>query len=117
MRVIICGSRYWDDAARIESVIEALTNLDPDLTVIEGGALGADRLARDVARNWGLEVEEYPAIWSHYGKAAGPKRNQQMLDSGVDLVIAFHHDLASSKGTADMVRRAKKLGVPVRLES
>jgi hypothetical protein len=30
-----------------------------------------------------------------------------------DWVIAFHGDISQSKGTADMVRRAKKTGVKV----
>jgi hypothetical protein len=37
------------------------------------------------------------------GPAAGPIRNQRMLDWGPDLVVAF----AGGKGTADMVRRAR----------
>lgn len=46
------------------------------------------------------------------GKAAGPIRNQRMLDEGKpDLVVAF----PGGRGTADMVRRAKAAGVPVRL--
>lgn len=48
------------------------------------------------------------------GKAAGPIRNQHMLDGyHPDMVVFFHHDLSSSKGTKDMVERARKAGVPV----
>jgi hypothetical protein len=44
------------------------------------------------------------------GKAAGPIRNQRMIDEGKpDLVIAF----PGGRGTADMVSRAKKAGIPV----
>jgi UDP-N-acetylmuramoylalanine-D-glutamate ligase len=51
----------------------------------------------------------YPAKWDLHGKSAGPIRNQQMLDTGVDLVIAF----PGGKGTAHMVSIAKKAGVKV----
>ena len=64
------------------------------------------------------------ADWGRYGRAAGPMRNGQMLDALVSgpvapaddahdrLVIAFHDSLSESRGTADMVgkaRRARKL--------
>jgi len=50
------------------------------------------------------------ANWRTHGKAAGPIRNQQMLDEGrPHLVVAF----PGGTGTADMVRRAKAAGVPV----
>lgn len=61
-----------------------------------------------------MGVESFPANWSQYGHAAGPIRNQKMLDQNPDLVIAFHFDLEHSKGTKDMINRAKKACIPVR---
>jgi UDP-N-acetylmuramoylalanine-D-glutamate ligase len=56
----------------------------------------------------GLEV--YPADWKLHGKSAGHIRNQQMLDeSKPDIVIAF----PGGRGTANMIKRAKKAGVEV----
>jgi len=56
----------------------------------------------------------FPAHWDEYGRAAGPIRNRQMLDKGwADAVVAFHLNLDESKGTADMVREARKRGLPV----
>ena len=68
-------------------------------------------MAAEVARSLGFIVEPYPADWSQYGRAAGPIRNQQMLDSGVQLVLAFHDHIETSKGTQDMLRRAQRAGV------
>jgi hypothetical protein len=85
------------------------------ITVIEGGANGADLLARSCATQLGMDVEEYAAEWSRYGKAAGPRRNQAMLDSAIHQVLAFHPDLSKSKGTRDMVQRAAQAGVPVHI--
>ena len=57
----------------------------------------------------GMQVQVYEADWKKYGKLAGPKRNQQMLDEGMpDLVVAFHADIKNSKGTFDMVNRAEE---------
>jgi hypothetical protein len=63
----------------------------------------------------GLRVEEYPAQWHRYGQAAGPIRNQEMLKTGIHLVLAFHPNLSESKGTKDMVTRAASAGVPVHI--
>jgi len=47
----------------------------------------------------------YPADWETYGRAAGPIRNQKMLDSEqINLCVAF----PGGAGTADMVARCKK---------
>lgn len=67
-------------------------------------------------RQLGLNTRRYPANWQRYGRAAGPVRNQQMLDEGKpDLILAFHQDIVNSKGTADMIRRANRAGVPTRI--
>lgn len=58
-----------------------------------------------------VPVRVFKADWDKHGKAAGPIRNQQMLDEGKpDLVLAF----AGGKGTDDMCRRARAAGVEVR---
>lgn len=84
-------------------------NYLPAITVISGGGQGADQIGEDFGVvNWtGLEI--YKPDWDKYGKGAGPIRNQQMLDSGVDLAIQF----PGGKGTADMRSRLDKAGVRV----
>ena len=109
-RVLVCGSRNWTDE---EKVYRELQGRATD-TLIEGGAVGTDTLARMCAERLGLRVEEYPADWKMHGRAAGPIRNQQMLDEGKpDLVMAFF--MPGSRGTVDMVRRAINSGIPVKL--
>lgn len=109
-RVIVCGTRdgLLDDAESL--LLRRLHELRPCI-VIEGGARGTDRLARHLAERLGLPVETFPADWKTRGKAAGPIRNQEMLDAGVDIVLAFPGP--KSRGTWDMVRRAEKRGVIV----
>lgn len=83
--------------------------------VIEGEARGADTIGREAADVLMIPVLRYPANWAQFGKAAGPRRNQEMLDKGKpDLVCAFHDDLKNSKGTKDMIRRARQAGIEVR---
>ena len=62
------------------------------------------------------DVRAFPAKWNEHGKAAGPIRNQQMLTEGKpDLVIAFNDYLPNSKGTLDMVTRARRAGVAIEI--
>lgn len=115
MRVLVCGDRHWADKEALEAVLNVIgfERWGRDLVIIEGTADGADRMAgRWAERSCGHE--EYPAEWNVHGKAAGPIRNQRMLDEGKpDLVLAFHDHLPKSKGTRDMVRRARNAGLPV----
>ena len=112
MRVLICGSRSWDDS---DAVAIEIANLPNDAVVIHGAAPGADSLAGRWALFYGLVVYEYPADWAKYGRRAGPIRNQQMLDEGSpDEVIAFRKR-GPSPGTDDMIRRARAEGLPVRV--
>jgi hypothetical protein len=116
MRVLICGDRNWTACESIVTALASLHEREGVTCVIEGEARGADVQGRLAAEGLGIPVERYPANWHKYGRAAGPIRNQEMLARGKpDLVMAFHADLAHSKGTKDMVNRARKAGLPVQL--
>lgn len=127
MRVLVTGDREWDDERPIAALLQGLYDYNVDgseFRVIHGGARGADNLAKTWARYTEstefseIRGWEFPALWDKYGKVAGPIRNQQMLDEAKpELVLAFNDNLAESKGTADMVKRAKKAGIPVYLVS
>jgi YspA, cpYpsA-related SLOG family len=113
MRVLVCGSRTW---LTKEPIKKALEQLPKDTVLIEGEARGADILSRIVAEELGFKIERYPAEWSKYGLAAGSIRNQEMLEKGKpELVLAFHQDILNSKGTKDMITRAMKAGIEVKL--
>ncbi len=107
MRILICGDRNWHDGGSIREII---ARFQPSV-VIEGEAKGADTLARLSAESMGIMVEKYPADWNTYGKAAGPIRNSQMLREGKpDVIVGFHYNIDESRGTRDMLTRAKKAG-------
>jgi len=107
--VLICGSRGW----RLhEPIYEVLKTLPPEAVLVHGGARGADSVAGALAHQMGIEVEVYKADWARYGKRAGSVRNQQMLDEGKPgVVFAFYSGPEKSRGTLDMIGRAKKAGV------
>lgn len=111
-RVLICGSRGWTNERLIGAVVAALP---PGTVVIHGAARGADSIAGRAAEQCGLPVEQYPAEWRRYGRAAGHRRNTQMLTDGrPDLVIAFRLD-GPSKGTDNMIAQARSAGIRVQV--
>lgn len=117
MRVLVCGSRTFDDSHLLNCVLDGLhadlADWHGSMTVVQGGARGADRLAKTWANLTGsVGQEEFPADWDGLGKRAGYVRNVEMLDSGVDLVIAFL-DREMTKGTGHTVTEAKRRGLPV----
>lgn len=122
-RILVCGGRDFNDRAVVISALDSLVmargwitrkddfgNFLPSVVIIHGDARGADRIADDWAVNNWCDIESYPADWETDGKAAGPIRNQRMIDEGTpDLVVAF----PGGRGTADMVRRAERAGIEV----
>lgn len=117
-RIIVTGSRDLgpESAELIKTTLETkLAGTDPaTITIVHGAARGADQLAVQAARELGMSVEPHRADWNLHGKAAGPIRNQQMINAGADHVIAFFNKpLAESKGTSDMVGRARHKGIPI----
>ena len=116
MRVLICGSRNWNDPTPMNAVLAGLDVLaegsNEPLVVIHGDAPGADRLAGSLAKRWGATVIAEPADWNKHGKAAGPIRNQKMLDEHKpDVVYAFRSS-GKSNGTDDMCKRARDAHLP-----
>ena len=124
MRILVTGGRdyvdrFWDDergywvyyigpkSAKMKQVLDVFVK--PDDVIVHGAAKGADSMADDYAKANGILPEPHPADWDTHGKRAGYLRNQEMLDTGIDKVIAF----PGGKGTAMMVQIAEKAGVPV----
>ena len=116
MLVLVCGDRKWTDSNFIrKTLLDLKLSLWNDkgehITILQGGAKGADLIAGQWGKDEHLEVIEVPAEWDLYGKRAGPIRNNEMLKMNPDLVIAFHNNIESSKGTKDMVYKARKAGI------
>lgn len=106
MRVIVCGGRDYKDYEKVATVLSALKW---SVVIVHGAATGADTLAAKYAEAAARPSEAFPARWGIHGKKAGPLRNQQMLDAGADMVIAF----PGGRGTEDMKQRAREAGIPV----
>lgn len=104
-KAIVCGGRNFSNKSLL---FETLDELDVH-HVIEGGATGADALARQWAQQRFRPFTEYPANWTEHGRRAGPLRNAEMLEENPDAVVAF----PGGRGTDHMIALAAERGVPI----
>lgn len=100
----------------LDGVLDAHHSYDNVLVVVHGNAPGADSIANHWVihrqrQDWNVEPEARPAQWTRHGRRAGPLRNQEMVDAGADLVLAFIKD--NSPGASHLVREARTAGIPV----
>lgn len=113
--VLITGDRAWEAKTVI---CKALRSVPQIKIVVHGACTGADIIAGSIATELKVPTYALSADWSK-GKCAGPIRNQAMVDfiaqEKCHIVLAFHDNLASSKGTRDCVKRALKAKIPVYL--
>lgn len=113
-RVLVTGSRNYADKACVFGALDGA--YEPGLTVVHGGARGADTLAgewvqRMRTRGYPVVEEVHPADWDKHGKPAGCIRNQEMVNLGADACLAF--PLGESRGTRHCMKAAEKAGIPV----
>lgn len=92
---------------------------DAHMVIVNGSAMGADWLARGMS--WEADnchSEDHPALWNRtddgkYDRAAGFKRNQRMVESGVDVCFAFFKEGAGNRGTQHCANLAREAGIQV----
>lgn len=128
--LLIFGGRDFTDEASCTLEIGAFMekhDLTPDNTIIiEGGANGADKLAKDVCEEMGFTVETMEADWNdmsepcrikynqygQYNALAGMKRNSEMVDIATHA-IGFWDGM--SKGTEDSIKKIEAKRIPFEL--
>ena len=115
---LICGGRDFADQDMFDNAMSDLVHaLGMPTKIIHGSCrdqdgeeTGADGMATQWAIRHAASIQQFPADWKAHGKAAGPIRNQEMLDKGrPKFVVAF----PGGRGTADMVAKARKAKIDV----
>lgn len=114
-RVVIAGSRTFQDynllSAKCEEILGDRMGTY-DITILSGGAKGADQLGERFAKEHNLDIEYHKADWKAFGKRAGLIRNSAMAENA-DALIAFWD--GSSRGTKHMIDCAYQNGLVVNI--
>jgi YspA, cpYpsA-related SLOG family len=133
-RVLVTGSRTWQDGTAVFGALDDLLREHRIVRVIHGACPeGADKIAQQwVIRTFRssllgfAEAEPHPARWHEFGKAAGFRRNAEMVKAGADLCLAFIDECRDPKcrrrpierhgshGASHCADLAEKAGIPVR---
>lgn len=114
-RVLVCGSRTWNDPEPIRYFLAGLQAEHPgaDIFVAHGDAQGADAYAGIAAEMLGIPVTTFPADWGLHGRKAGFIRNKRMIDEFQPDVVLALSEYPITKGTAHTVRLAQQAGITV----
>jgi hypothetical protein len=112
IRVIIAGSRKFNNYTVLKEKCDKILSKFKFVTIISGGANGADHLGEKYAVENLHQLEIIRADWDTHGKSAGYLRNVKMAENA-DSLIAFWD--GKSKGTEHMINIAKEKKLKVRI--
>ena len=112
MKVIIAGSRDFDDYELLRKYCDFYLQSQTEIEIVSGTARGADQLGERYAKERGYPVKQFPADWDKHGRSAGYIRNEEMAKYG-DALIAFWNGM--SKGTEHMINLAKQYNLKIRI--
>jgi hypothetical protein len=115
--LVITGSRYFTDYDKFKEVIASETK---GACIVAGDCKGADALAKKFAKDSGLCFHEFKADWKKFGLAAGPIRNLAMLkwaNANCKTIKLIAFLAKNSKGTANCIGCAEKLGIATVIHS
>lgn len=111
--ILVTGTRHGPDEFQMADIRKHLGELPAGSIVRHGAARGVDTFIGSEAKRIlgsGVTVEKYPADWDRYGKAAGFRRNHQMVDLGADEVWAYP---GQGPGTVHCMKAAHEAGITV----
>lgn len=119
--VLVTASRTWQDRAFIWARLDEVLAEHGLMVLVhgdcpEGGDFHADAWAKTRIREGrNILINRFPANWGKYGRAAGMKRNAEMVDAlgaappAKRRVLAFIRD--DSKGASRCVKLARRAGI------
>lgn len=114
-RVIIAGTRTFNNYELLQSTLDWLLKEKKDahsIVIISGKARGADSLGERYAKENGYLIDDKPAEWDKYGKAAGYIRNEEMAKVAEACVVFWD---GKSRGSKHMIDLAKKYNLKLKV--
>jgi hypothetical protein len=111
-RILITASRTWTDVATVDQALKAVWG-DGTAVLVSGACpQGGDAISERIWESWGGVVERHPAAWDIFGRAAGFRRNAEMVKAGADQCIAFIDK--QSRGATHTAQLAERAGIVTR---
>ena len=127
MKVIIAGSRKFNDYDKLKKFCEKVLANQNDIEIISGKADGADKLGERYAKEKGYILTEFPAKWKDldakpcfvrydknkepYNVLAGLNRNEEMAKYADALIVFWD---GKSTGSKNMIESAMKYKLKIR---
>jgi hypothetical protein len=115
--LLVVGSRSFSDYDLMCAKLDMFLANYKSVTIVSGGAEGADTLAKRYASDRKYGFIEFPALWGDLGKRAGFIRNivmHQFISQFPNRGCVAFWD-GSSKGTAHSFELCKRFNNPLRV--
>jgi hypothetical protein len=122
--IVVTGGRGYTDRNHVRNTLDTLLKEHGNLIIAHGGCncredepdIGADYFASEWADDNECVNVKYFADWGTYGRAAGPIRNEAMVEGSMAwkapaIMIAF----PGGRGTKNAIEVAKKHGLEVKI--
>jgi len=107
-KIVIGGCRDYNNYESFKSHLDKIIKkYNKEIIIISGHCSGVDLMGERYAEENGFKIKIFFPEWEKYGRAAGPIRNEKMVNAA-DLVIAFWN--GKSKGTKSLIKYAEKIG-------
>lgn len=100
MKIIIAGSRDFNDYERLRDYCDYLLQNKDNIEIVSGAARGADELGERYAVERGYPITRFFPNWNKYRKSAGYIRNEDMAEYADALIVFWN---GKSKGTKHMI--------------
>src|SRR5207245_2649411 len=81
-RIIVCGTKTFVDYKLFSKKMNKLVSKLKNIYLIMGDSKGVDKMASRWAFEHMWSYRIFGADWNKHGKAAGPIRNQRMIEKG-----------------------------------
>ncbi len=108
VHVGIVGSRHGIDLDKVRAWCRAY--LKPHHVVVSGGAIGVDRVAKEMAKELGCGYLEHLPDYNKYGRYRAPKERNSLIVRDSHVIAAF---TTGSNGTQDTIDKMLEANKPV----
>lgn len=80
LHLMVAGSREFSSYNLLKNILDfIISKFSCEVEIVQGGARGADKEAKNYAHTNNILCKEFQAKWDEYGNCAGYIRNDEMM--------------------------------------